>query len=34
MYAGIVTISVLGLLFNGALVALERRASRWRPADA
>jgi NitT/TauT family transport system permease protein len=33
MYAGIVTISAIGLLFNGALVALERRASRWRPAD-
>jgi NitT/TauT family transport system permease protein len=33
MYAGIVTIAVLGLCFNGTLVALERRASRWQ-ADA
>ncbi|MFB7715972.1 ABC transporter permease [Nocardia sp. NPDC056100] len=30
MYAGIVTISLLGLAFNGLLVALERRLSRWR----
>jgi NitT/TauT family transport system permease protein len=30
MYAGILTISVLGLAFNYALVGLERRASRWR----
>ncbi|MDH6131558.1 NitT/TauT family transport system permease protein [Kitasatospora sp. MAA4] len=30
MYAGIVTISVLGLLFNQLLVALERRFTRWR----
>jgi NitT/TauT family transport system permease protein len=34
MYAGILAISLLGLAFNGALVALERRLSRWRaPAD-
>jgi NitT/TauT family transport system permease protein len=30
MYAGIATISVLGVLANYGLVALERRASRWR----
>lgn len=30
MYAGIITISVLGLLFNAALVRLERRFSTWR----
>ena len=30
MYAGIVTISVLGLAFNGVLVTVERRLSRWR----
>lgn len=33
MYAGILAISLLGLSFNGLLVALERRFSRWR-ADA
>ncbi|MEU1957714.1 ABC transporter permease [Nocardia sp. NPDC019304] len=30
MYAGILAISLLGLAFNGLLVALERRLSRWR----
>ncbi|GGK34202.1 ABC transporter permease [Nocardia camponoti] len=30
MYAGIVAISLIGLSFNFALVALERRLSRWR----
>ncbi|SEO91509.1 ABC transporter permease [Trujillonella endophytica] len=30
MYAGILTISAIGLLFNAVLVSLERRASRWR----
>ncbi|WP_223166805.1 ABC transporter permease [Nonomuraea sp. SYSU D8015] len=30
MYAGIITISVLGLLFNLLLVAVERRFSTWR----
>ncbi|MFC8045507.1 ABC transporter permease [Nocardia sp. NPDC057353] len=30
MYAGILAISLLGLTFNGLLVALERRFSRWR----
>ncbi|MBO3746432.1 ABC transporter permease [Streptosporangiaceae bacterium NEAU-GS5] len=30
MYAGIITISVLGLLFNALLVQLERRFSTWR----
>ncbi|MET8872819.1 ABC transporter permease [Nocardia sp. NPDC004604] len=30
MYAGILANSLLGLTFNGVLVALERRLSRWR----
>ncbi|WP_433207849.1 ABC transporter permease [Nocardia sp. CA-107356] len=30
MYAGILAISLLGLTFNGVVVALERRLSRWR----
>ncbi|GAA0965342.1 ABC transporter permease [Acrocarpospora macrocephala] len=30
MYAGIITISLLGLLFNQLLVTLERRFSTWR----
>jgi NitT/TauT family transport system permease protein len=30
MYAGIVTISLLGLTINVALQLLERRATRWR----
>ncbi|WP_067708081.1 ABC transporter permease [Nocardia yamanashiensis] len=30
MYAGIVAISLVGLSFNGLLVAIERRLSRWR----
>ncbi len=30
MYAGIVTISVIGLAFNQALVALERRFTSWK----
>ncbi|MEU7002166.1 ABC transporter permease [Nonomuraea sp. NPDC046570] len=30
MYAGIITISVLGLLFNLLLIRLERRFSTWR----
>jgi NitT/TauT family transport system permease protein len=34
MYAGILAISVLGLTFNGLLVALERRLSRWRTEAA
>lgn len=32
MYAGILTVSVLGLLVNVLLVALERHFSRWRIA--
>ncbi|WP_433477365.1 ABC transporter permease [Spirillospora sp. CA-142024] len=32
MYAGIVAISALGLVFNSALVLLERRFTRWRAA--
>ncbi|WP_280277088.1 ABC transporter permease [Nocardia wallacei] len=31
MYAGILAISLVGLSFNGVLVTLERRLSRWRP---
>ncbi|MFE1169767.1 ABC transporter permease [Nocardiopsis sp. NPDC058789] len=30
MYAGILSIALLGVTLNGALVALERRWSRWR----
>ena len=30
MYAGIVTIALVGLAFNGVIVAVERRLSRWR----
>jgi NitT/TauT family transport system permease protein len=30
MYAGIVTVSALGVAFNYALVRIERRLSRWR----
>ncbi|MFE6857369.1 ABC transporter permease [Nocardia sp. NPDC057668] len=30
MYAGIVAISLVGLTFNGLIVLLERRLSRWR----
>lgn len=30
MYAGILTISLLGLVINQALLLLERRATRWR----
>jgi NitT/TauT family transport system permease protein len=33
MYAGILTISVIGVAFNYALVLLERRFSRWRPVS-
>lgn len=33
MYAGIVAISLVGLVFNGVLVAVERRLSRWRAAQ-
>jgi NitT/TauT family transport system permease protein len=32
MYAGILTVSVFGLLANTVLVRLERHFSRWRPA--
>ncbi|NUR58991.1 MAG: ABC transporter permease [Catenulispora sp.] len=32
MYAAIIAISVLGLVFNQLLVTLERRLTRWRPA--
>jgi len=34
MYAGILTISVLGLLVNTVLVRLERHFSRWRTGAA
>ncbi|MET8430308.1 ABC transporter permease [Nocardia sp. NPDC004860] len=30
MYAGIVAIALVGLTYNGVLVAIERRLSRWR----
>jgi NitT/TauT family transport system permease protein len=30
MYAGIIAIALLGLTFNGVLVVIERRLSRWR----
>jgi NitT/TauT family transport system permease protein len=34
MYAGIITISAIGVAFNQLLVAVERRLSSWRiPAD-
>lgn len=33
MYAGIVTIALVGLAFNGVIVAVERRLSRWRVSD-
>ncbi|WP_194908638.1 ABC transporter permease [Catenulispora rubra] len=32
MYAAIIAISVIGLVFNHLLVLLERRLTRWRPA--
>jgi NitT/TauT family transport system permease protein len=32
MYAAIIAIAVLGLVFNQLLVLLERRLTRWRPA--
>jgi NitT/TauT family transport system permease protein len=32
MYAGILTISVIGVAVNALLVALERRFSSWRPS--
>ncbi|NLE81788.1 MAG: ABC transporter permease [Rhodococcus sp.] len=31
MYAGIIAISLVGLIFNFVLVTIERRLSRWRP---
>nr|WP_245717855.1 ABC transporter permease [Nocardia miyunensis] len=33
MYAGIVAIALVGLVFNGALIAVERRLSRWRTSS-
>jgi NitT/TauT family transport system permease protein len=30
MYAGIITLTIVGLLVNYGLVAIERRATRWR----
>jgi NitT/TauT family transport system permease protein len=32
MYAGILTVSVIGVGFNYLLQAVERRFSGWRPA--
>ncbi|MFF9869480.1 ABC transporter permease [Streptomyces sp. NPDC013953] len=34
MYAGIITISAIGVVFNQLLVALERRLSSWRTPSA
>jgi NitT/TauT family transport system permease protein len=34
MYAGIITISAIGVVFNQLLVALERRLSSWRAPSA
>jgi NitT/TauT family transport system permease protein len=33
MYAGIIAVSVLGVLVNQGFVALERRFSTWRPKE-
>lgn len=33
MYAAIIAIAVVGLVFNHVLVLLERRLTRWRPAS-
>ncbi|ACU73170.1 binding-protein-dependent transport systems inner membrane component [Catenulispora acidiphila DSM 44928] len=33
MYAAIIAIAVVGLVFNHLLVLLERRLTRWRPAS-
>lgn len=33
MYAGIIAISLVGLAFNGLILAAERRFSRWRPQN-
>lgn len=33
MYAGIIAVSVLGVLVNAGFVALERRFSTWRPKE-
>jgi NitT/TauT family transport system permease protein len=30
MYAGILTVALLGFLVNAGLVSIERRLSRWR----
>jgi sulfonate transport system permease protein len=32
LYAGVVTLGLLGFLINQALIVLERRVLRWRPA--
>ncbi|MFT4267823.1 MAG: ABC transporter permease [Xenophilus sp.] len=34
MYAGIITLSLIGLLFNGFLRWLEHRLTRWSPSHA
>ncbi len=34
MYAGIITISMIGLIFNAILVRLERHFSTWRSSNA
>jgi NitT/TauT family transport system permease protein len=33
MYAGIIAVSVLGVLVNSGFVVLERRFSTWRPKE-
>jgi len=33
MYAGIIAVSLLGVLVNAGFVALERRFSTWRPKE-
>jgi NitT/TauT family transport system permease protein len=33
MYAGIIAVSVLGLVVNQVFVAIERRFSTWRPKE-
>ena len=33
MYAGIITIALVGLTINAVLLLAERRLSRWRPTS-
>lgn len=34
MYAGIITLSVIGLLFNHAILRIERRVTAWKPSSS